>query len=127
MPNIMLVEDSRTEASAMRRGLESLSYEVLWAASGDQALLLASEAQPDLILMDIVMPGLNGFQATRQLKRRADTQHIPIIIVSSKCQEIDIVWGQRQGAANYLVKPIELSELHTAIRIELGIDQASAG
>ena len=76
---------------------------------------MARQELPDVVLMDIVMPGLNGFQATRQLTKGADTAHIPVIIVTTKDQETDKVWGQRQGAAGYLVKPVAEHDLLNAI------------
>jgi twitching motility two-component system response regulator PilH len=80
---------------------------VLTAASGSDGINIASEEMPDIILMDVVMPGINGFQATRQLTRSEDTSHIPVIIVSSKSQDADRVWGERQGACGYLTKPVD--------------------
>lgn len=119
MQRVMIVEDSKSEATRMQHDLEDHGYEVVWAASGEEGLALASQTQPDVILMDVVMPGLNGFQATRQLKRSVTTKHIPVIIVSHKGQQIDVIWGQRQGAANYLVKPVTPGDLHQAIQAEL--------
>ncbi|MFH4234147.1 response regulator, partial [Acinetobacter baumannii] len=72
---------------------------------------LAKAEQPDLVLMDVVMPGVNGFQATRQITRDEDTKHIPVVIVSTKDQATDRVWGKRQGALDYLIKPIEEKQL----------------
>jgi twitching motility two-component system response regulator PilH len=80
---------------------------VLTAASGSDGISLASEEQPDIILMDVVMPGVNGFQATRHLTKSKDTSHIPVIIVSSKSQDADRIWGERQGACGYLTKPVD--------------------
>jgi len=77
---------------------------------------MAISEQPDVVLMDIVMPDMNGFQATRQIARGADTKHIPVIIVSSKNQETDKVWGQRQGAKGYITKPVDTNELITVMR-----------
>jgi twitching motility two-component system response regulator PilH len=77
---------------------------------------MAIAEQPDVILMDIVMPDMNGFQATRQIARGTDTKHIPVIIVSSKNQETDKVWGQRQGAKGYITKPVDTNELISVMR-----------
>ena len=77
------------------------------AADGQDAVRQVADCQPDAVLMDIVMPGLNGFQATRQLTKDAETSHIPVVIVTTKDQETDKVWGKRQGAKDYLTKPIE--------------------
>jgi twitching motility two-component system response regulator PilH len=77
---------------------------------------LLAQRVPDLILMDVVMPGMNGFQATRQITRGAETSHIPVVIVSTKDQETDRVWGKRQGARDYLTKPIDEAALMQVIR-----------
>jgi len=82
-------------------------HQVLTAATGSDGVSLATEEQPDIILMDVVMPGINGFQATRQITRSDDTSHIPVVIVSSKSQDADKVWGERQGACGYLTKPVD--------------------
>lgn len=79
-------------------------------------MTLAKAEQPDLVLMDVVMPGVNGFQATRQITRDEDTKHIPVVIVSTKDQATDRVWGKRQGAIDYLIKPIEEKQLIDVIK-----------
>jgi twitching motility two-component system response regulator PilH len=90
-------------------------HQVLTAATGSDGVSLATEEQPDIILMDVVMPGINGFQATRQITRNDDTSHIPVIIVSSKSQDADKVWGERQGACGYLTKPVDDRTLISAV------------
>ena len=115
MFTILIVEDSNTEALELTRKLLRMGYHVLRAASGEEGVVLAAAEQPDAILMDVVMPGLNGFQATRQLKHSADTKHIPVIIHSSKGSQVDILWGKRQGAENYLIKPCSDTALTEAI------------
>lgn len=112
---ILIIDDSKTEAQALSSVLEARNHQVLVATSGEQGVVLAANEQPDVVLMDVVMPGLNGFQATRQIKRSPDTRHIPVIIISSKGQDIDIIWGERQGAATYLVKPVNQQQLLAAI------------
>jgi twitching motility two-component system response regulator PilH len=82
-------------------------HEVLEAASGEEGVAIAGRELPDMVLMDIVMPGLNGFQATRQISKDNRTNHIPVVIVTTKNQETDRVWGKRQGARGYLVKPVQ--------------------
>ncbi|MFT7651897.1 MAG: twitching motility two-component system response regulator PilH [Limisphaerales bacterium] len=119
MFKVLVIDDSRTEAQAMHHTLESRGYEVSIASCGEEGVVTAAIEQPDIILMDVVMPGLNGFQATRQIKHSADTKHIPVIIVSGKDQAIDIIWGERQGAANYLVKPVQANALISAIEVAL--------
>jgi len=90
-------------------------HQVLTAATGSDGVSLATEEQPDIILMDVVMPGINGFQATRQITRNDVTSHIPVIIVSSKSQDADKVWGKRQGACGYLTKPVDARTLISAV------------
>lgn len=107
MAQILIVDDSPTEIHVLSSILEKLGHTVLTAENGEAGIATAKEAKPDLILMDVVMPGMNGFQATRQLTKDADTAHIPVIIVTTKDQETDRVWGLRQGAKDYLTKPVE--------------------
>ena len=108
---ILIVDDSRTERQILRQLLSSRSYRCVLAETGEDGVSLAKAEQPDLILMDVVMPGMNGFQATRTLTRDPATQHIPVIMCSSKSQETDKVWGIRQGAAAYLTKPVNIDDL----------------
>ncbi|MBU2863459.1 twitching motility response regulator PilH [Reinekea marina] len=111
MPRVLIVDDSPTETYAFQGMLEKHGIEVLTADNGADGVALARQELPDVVLMDIVMPGLNGFQATRQLTKGADTAHIPVVIVTTKDQETDRVWGRRQGASGYLVKPVAEAEL----------------
>ncbi len=111
MPRVLIVDDSPTETYAFQGMLEKHGFEVLTADNGADGVALARQELPDVVLMDIVMPGLNGFQATRQLTKGADTAHIPVVIVTTKDQETDRVWGRRQGASGYLVKPVAEDEL----------------
>ena len=104
---ILVVDDSPTERLALTELLTREGYQVLTAENGEQALALARAELPDLVLMDVVMPGMNGYQATR---------HIPVIICTTKGQEADRAWGLRQGAVAYLVKPIDETALLAAIR-----------
>ncbi|GAA6135436.1 twitching motility response regulator PilH [Oceaniserpentilla sp. 4NH20-0058] len=106
MARVLIVDDSPTETFTLKSMLEAKGFEVLTAENGADGVALAREELPDVVLMDIVMPGLNGFQATRQLTKDDKTAHIPVIIVTTKDQETDKVWGQRQGAKGYLVKPV---------------------
>ena len=115
MPRILIVDDSPTESFKISGVLKRHGHEVLAAESGEQALQVARDSQPDLILMDIVMPGLNGFQATRQLTRDPATSAIPVVMLTSKGQEADRIWGERQGARGYLVKPVDDSVLVATI------------
>ena len=115
MPRILVVDDSPTENFKISGVLKRHGHEVLAAESGEQALQVARDSKPDLILMDIVMPGLNGFQATRQLTRDPATSAIPVVMLTAKSQEADRIWGERQGARGYLVKPVEDSVLVATI------------
>jgi twitching motility two-component system response regulator PilH len=115
MPRILVVDDSPTENFKISGVLKRHGHEVLAAESGEQSLQVARDSQPDLILMDIVMPGLNGFQATRQLTRDPATSAIPVVMLTAKSQEADRIWGERQGARGYLVKPVEDSVLVATI------------
>ena len=108
---IMVVDDSATERAFMESLLKKRGYEVLTVDGGKAAIERSMTELPDLILMDVVMPGLNGFQATRAIAHEERTKHIPIIICSTKDQETDKIWGLRQGAKDYLVKPLNETEL----------------
>lgn len=107
MALILVVDDSPTETARFRQMLEKHGHQVIEAADGADGVVLAREKSPELVLMDVVMPGLNGFQATRQLSKTPETSHIPVIIVTAKDQETDRIWGSRQGAKGYLVKPVD--------------------
>ncbi len=108
---IMVVDDSPTERAFMEGVLKKGGYEVLSVDSGESAIDRSRTEQPDLILMDVVMPGLNGFQATRVITHEEATRHIPVFICTTKDQESDKIWGLRQGAKDYLVKPLNAIEL----------------
>lgn len=111
MARILIVDDSPTEMYKLTGMLRKHGHQVLQAENGANGVALARLEKPDAVLMDIVMPGLNGFQATRQLSKEPETQGIPVIIVTTKDQETDKVWGTRQGAKGYLTKPVEESDL----------------
>ena len=108
---VLVVEDSPTELHVLSDMLAGQGYEVLTAVDGEHGIAAARTGQPDLILMDVVMPGMNGFQATRQLARDAATRDIPVIMCTAKDQPSDRVWGLRQGALDYLVKPLDRTAL----------------
>jgi len=108
---ILIVDDSPTERHVLNDMLTKSGYEVVASDNGEDAILKAKSLKPDLILMDVVMPGLNGFQATRAISRDPDTRSIPIILCTSKSQETDKIWGMRQGARDYIVKPINRDAL----------------
>ena len=109
--NILVVDDSPTDRQHLSDMLSKSGYKVSAAASAEEALTKVKASKPDLVLMDVVMPGQNGFQATRALANDEATKHIPIIICSTKGQETDKVWGLRQGAKDYIVKPVKQADL----------------
>ncbi len=106
MTQVLIVDDSTMQQNAMSRCLKKYGYDVISAANGEEGVEIAQLEMPDIIIMDIVMPEMNGFQATRKITRSKYTEHIPIVLVSSKDQETDRKWGERQGAKGYLVKPV---------------------
>ena len=111
MAVILVIDDSPTELHLFQNMLTRNGFEVLVADSGEEGLRQAKSSRPDCILMDVVMPGMNGFQATRRLTKDADTARIPVIMITSKDKETDKIWGMRQGAVEYLVKPVAEKEL----------------
>lgn len=111
MALILIADDSPTEIYVLKKILEKYNHQIITAEDGEQAVEVALKENPDLILMDVVMPKLNGFQATRRLSKDPISQDIPIIIVSSKNQETDKLWGMRQGAKGYLGKPVTEEQL----------------
>ena len=113
--NILLVDDSKTELHALSEMLGKRGFTVRTAENAEEAMKRLAEAKPDLILMDVVMPGQNGFQLTRAITRDERYIGIPIIMCTSKGQETDKVWGMRQGARDYIVKPVDPTELMAKI------------
>ncbi len=120
MAIILIVDDSPTETHIYKVMLEKNGYEVITAPSGETGVRRAKKYLPDLILMDVIMPGINGFQATRIISKDKATENIPIIIITTKDQETDKVWGMRQGAKDYIVKPVKEKELILRVK-ELGV------
>jgi len=119
MALVLIVDDSPTEQHVISTALEQHGFETVIASDGEEAIAVAESRQPDLILMDIVMPGMNGFQATRQLAKNPTTAAIPVVMVTTKDQETDKVWGLRQGAVEYLMKPIDDAALVAAVQANL--------
>jgi len=115
MTQIMIVDDSPTDTHLLKKMLEKNGFNTLTASDADEGIEVARREHPDLILMDVVMPGLNGFQATRELTSDPDTSGIPVIIVTRKNQQVDRVWGMRQGARDYVTKPVKESALLSLI------------
>jgi twitching motility two-component system response regulator PilH len=108
---ILIVDDSPTERHVLNDLLTKAGFEVVTSDNGEDAIVKSRQLKPDLILMDVVMPGLNGFQATRAISRDPETRAIPIILCTSKSQETDKIWGLRQGAVDYMVKPVSPDQL----------------
>ena len=108
---VLVVDDSPTERHVLVELLSRNGYQVITAENGEEGIEKARRELPDLILMDVVMPGLTGYQATRTLTRDDATQHIPILVCTSKGQETDRIWGLRQGALDYIVKPVNGEDL----------------
>ena len=111
MARILIVDDSPSQLLGIQRIVEKLGHEILTATDGAAGVETAKAELPDLVLMDVVMPNLNGFQATRTLARDATTKHIPVILVTTKDQDTDRMWGMRQGAKAYITKPFSEDEL----------------
>ena len=109
--NILVVEDSATDRHFLSDMLAKNGYNVSTAESAEEAFAKIKQSQPDLVLMDVILPGQNGYQATRMLARDGVTSHIPVIICTTRGQESDKVWGMRQGARDYVVKPVKQAEL----------------
>jgi len=115
MAKILIVDDSLAELYSLKSIIEDEGHEVLTAENWEHCLDAAKSQHPDLILLDIIMPGMNGFQVNRKLHNIANTRKIPVIFVSIKNQDSDIAWGLRQGAKAYITKPVNKKELLSAI------------
>lgn len=111
MALVLIVDDSPTQVHALRSALERHGFDIETAVDGNDGVEKARRLHPDLILMDVIMPNLNGFQATRELARHPETATIPVVIVTTKDEESDRIWGMRQGAVDYLVKPVSENDL----------------
>lgn len=108
---ILVVDDSATERHVLGSLLESKGFQVVYAEDGETGITSSKSEMPDLIIMDVVMPGMNGFQATRAISQEEATKDIPVIICTTKGQETDKIWGLRQGAKDYITKPVNAEEL----------------
>jgi twitching motility two-component system response regulator PilH len=111
MATILIIDDSPTELHLFQNMLEKGGFDTLVADSGEEGVRQAEASRPDCILMDVVMPGMNGFQATRKITQDPRTSNIPVILITTKDQETDKIWGMRQGAVEYIVKPIGQKDL----------------
>ena len=119
MALVLIVDDSPTEQHVFCKALERSGHETVVANDGEEAIETAIQAKPEVIVMDVVMPGMNGFQATRKLSKNPAPANIPVVMVSAKGQETDRIWGLRQGAAQYLVKPVDAAQLIAAVEAAL--------
>lgn len=119
MKKILIVDDSATERLILEKMLKEAGYVVVYAINGDDAVLKSKEENPDLILMDVIMPGKNGYEATREILKKHETSEIPVILCTSKNNEVDKFWGMKQGAKDYVVKPIKKDVLIPKIKLIL--------
>jgi len=126
MARVLIVDDSPSQLLGIQRLVQKLGHETLTAEDGAAGVAVARAELPDLILMDVVMPNLNGFQATRTLNKDAATTHIPVILVPTKDQDTDRMWGMRQGARAYITKPFSESQLAEVIERVFGQSAAPA-
>ena len=115
MARILIVDDSPSQLLGLKRLVEKMGHEALTAEDGAAGVEAAKRELPDLVLMDVVMPNLNGFQATRSISKDPATAHIPVILVTTKDQDTDRVWGMRQGARAFVTKPVNEAELTKAV------------
>ncbi len=115
MARVLIVEDSEAQRYNLQQLVQGWGHETVVAEDGPSALRVARESTPDIILMDVVMPGMSGFQTARQLSRDEATQHIPVIFVTTRDAETDRFWGMRQGASAYITKPVNPEHLNSAI------------
>ncbi|MHB1615963.1 MAG: response regulator [Metallibacterium sp.] len=116
MAHILIVDDSPTDVRVFTTLLERAGHRVSSASSAEQGIEMARSLRPDLVIMDVIMPGMNGFQATRTLTRDPATQNVPVLIITTKSMETDRVWGLRQGARDFLTKPVGEKELLARIQ-----------
>jgi len=127
MVKVLVVDDSATERHAMKQLLEKSGHEVITADSGKSGVNSAVENLPDLILMDVVMEDLNGFQATRQISKNESTSGIPVVMVTTKDQKTDILWSKKQGARGYITKPIDEEVFYSVLGRVLNGEEAFDG
>ena len=119
MATILIIDDSQVDLYSLKKIVEKGGHEVVTAEDGEHGLRSAKTVRPDLILMDIIMPGISGYEATRKLKKDIYTSEIPVIFVTTKTLETDKIWGLRQGASAYITKPVDEKNLLSAIEDSL--------
>lgn len=115
---VLVVDDSATERQVLTEMLSENGFQVVVAENGEEGIAKTKSEKPDLVVMDVVMPGMNGFQATRTITTDDDTKHIPVIMCTTKNQETDKVWAMKQGAKDYVCKPVDFDELLGKIRAQ---------
>src|SRR6056297_190081 len=118
-PSVLLVEDEPAQREVLAYNLEADGFRVTSAGDGEEALMLVDEAAPDLILLDWMLPNVSGIEVCRQLKTRAETRGVPIIMLSARSEEVDRVRGLETGADDYVVKPYSVIELMARVRAQL--------
>lgn len=116
MSTILIVDDVRTDREVLGRMVEATGNQVVFASNGEEALIQARTLRPALVLMDVVMPGLDGFGACRRLKKEPETAHIPVVLITFKSSETDQFWGRKQGADEYLIKPYNQDQIKQVIK-----------
>jgi twitching motility two-component system response regulator PilH len=115
MSRVLIVEDSPTVSSMLAHMLGQIGHEAVTAIDGQEAVHLAEKLQPQLILLDVILPKLNGYQVCRQLKATPNTAQIPVVMITSKSRDSDRLWGIEQGADDYITKPVQANDLRTVI------------
>ena len=115
MANILIIDDSPTDVRVFTTLLERAGHHVAAVSTAEEGIERVRAEQPDLVIMDVIMPGMNGFQATRTLTRDPKTQHVPVVMITTKSMETDRVWGMRQGARAFITKPVNEGELLACI------------
>ncbi|HXD35246.1 MAG TPA: response regulator [Rhodanobacter sp.] len=115
MANILIIDDSPTDVRVFTTLLERAGHQVAAVSTAEEGIERVRAEQPDLVIMDVIMPGMNGFQATRTLTRDPKTQHVPVVMITTKSMETDRVWGMRQGARAFITKPVNEKDLLACI------------
>ena len=116
MSTVLIVDDVRTDRELLGKVVTACGSQPVFASNGEEAVTRAKEVKPALVLMDVVMPGLDGFGACRRLKRQPETASIPVVLITSKGSETDQFWGRKQGADDYLVKPYTADQIKQLIK-----------
>jgi two-component system, chemotaxis family, response regulator PixH len=120
MPNVLVVEDTKTEAAIITHALQGAGFSITQVGSSEEAKVKLSQQKPDLIILDVVLPGESGFELCRELKGQPETKAIPVVICSTKNSEMDKFWAMKQGASSYITKPIAVDELVRTAKVLAG-------